>query len=96
MMAAMTAATGGSGGKEEGNPGSVASDAMDARPFAAPLLQAIRDREIGPANETEKAPPFGDLQRSLLSVKEVAEQLRVATATVYGLCADGRLAHVLS
>jgi excisionase family DNA binding protein len=30
----------------------------------------------------------------LLSVKQVAEQLGVATATVYGLCADGRLAHV--
>jgi excisionase family DNA binding protein len=30
----------------------------------------------------------------LLSVKEVARQLRIATATVYGLCAEGRLAHV--
>jgi excisionase family DNA binding protein len=30
----------------------------------------------------------------LLSVKQVAKQLGVATATVYGLCADGRLAHV--
>ena len=30
----------------------------------------------------------------LLSVKQVAEQLGIATATVYGLCADGRLAHV--
>ena len=30
----------------------------------------------------------------LLSVKQVAERLGVTTATVYGLCADGRLAHV--
>ena len=30
----------------------------------------------------------------LLSVKQAAEQLGIATATVYGLCADGRLAHV--
>ena len=30
----------------------------------------------------------------LLSVKQVAAQLGIATATVYGLCADGRLAHV--
>jgi excisionase family DNA binding protein len=30
----------------------------------------------------------------LLSVKDVAQQLGIATATVYGLCADGRLAHV--
>jgi excisionase family DNA binding protein len=29
----------------------------------------------------------------LLTVKEVAERLRVSTATVYGLCADGRLPH---
>jgi hypothetical protein len=31
---------------------------------------------------------------ALLSVKQVAAQLGIATATVYGLCADGRLAHV--
>ena len=30
----------------------------------------------------------------LLSVKQVAERLSVATATVYGLCAGGRLPHV--
>ena len=30
----------------------------------------------------------------LLSVKQVAEHLGVTTATVYGLCAHGRLAHV--
>jgi len=30
----------------------------------------------------------------LLSVKQAAERLGIATATVYGLCADGRLAHV--
>jgi len=30
----------------------------------------------------------------LLSVKEVACQLGIATATVYGLCAERRLAHV--
>ena len=29
-----------------------------------------------------------------LSVKEVARQLGIATATVYGLCAEGRLPHV--
>jgi excisionase family DNA binding protein len=30
----------------------------------------------------------------LLSVKEVAERLGLSTASVYGLCADRRLAHV--
>jgi excisionase family DNA binding protein len=30
----------------------------------------------------------------LLSVKQVAEHLGVTTATVYGLCAHGQLAHV--
>jgi len=30
----------------------------------------------------------------LLTVKEAAERLRVSTATVYGLCKDGKLAHV--
>ena len=30
----------------------------------------------------------------LLSVKQVAERLSVTTATVYGLCAAGRLPHV--
>jgi excisionase family DNA binding protein len=33
-------------------------------------------------------------QEHLLSVKQVAEQLGVTTATAYALCADGRLAHV--
>lgn len=36
----------------------------------------------------------GGAGEPLLSVKQVAEQLGIATATVYGLCADGRLAHV--
>ena len=31
---------------------------------------------------------------ALLSVKEVARELGIATATVYGLCAEGRLTHV--
>jgi excisionase family DNA binding protein len=30
---------------------------------------------------------------SLLTVKEVAARLRTSAATVYGLCASGRLAH---
>jgi excisionase family DNA binding protein len=30
----------------------------------------------------------------LLTVKEVARQLGLSTATVYGLCADGRLPHI--
>ena len=30
---------------------------------------------------------------SLITVKEVAEQLKVSTATVYTLCASGRLPH---
>jgi len=30
----------------------------------------------------------------LLTVKEVAERLRVSTATVYGLCKSGKLGHV--
>jgi len=35
-----------------------------------------------------------DAPDRLLSVKQVAENLGVTTATVYSLCADGRLAHV--
>jgi excisionase family DNA binding protein len=30
----------------------------------------------------------------LLSVRQAAEQLGLCTATVYGLCADGSLAHI--
>jgi excisionase family DNA binding protein len=30
----------------------------------------------------------------LLTVREVADQLRVCTATVYRLCAEGQLKHV--
>ena len=30
----------------------------------------------------------------LLSVRQAAEQLGLCTATVYGLCADGALAHI--
>ena len=35
-----------------------------------------------------------DAPDRLLSVKQVAERLSVTTATVYGLCAAGRLPHV--
>jgi excisionase family DNA binding protein len=35
-----------------------------------------------------------DASDRLLSVKQVAEHLGMTTATVYGLCATGRLAHV--
>jgi len=30
----------------------------------------------------------------LLSVRQAADQLGICTATVYGLCADGALAHI--
>ena len=35
-----------------------------------------------------------DGEGRLLSVKQTAERLAVTTATVYGLCASGRLAHI--
>jgi excisionase family DNA binding protein len=48
--------------------------------------------------ENQSPRPGADQSRGtpdrLLFVKQVAERLGVATATVYGLCADGRLAHV--
>ncbi len=36
----------------------------------------------------------GDAPDRLLSVKQVAKRLSVTTASVYGLCAAGRLPHV--
>jgi excisionase family DNA binding protein len=48
--------------------------------------------------EKQSPPPGPDESRGapdrLLSVKQVAERLGVATAIVYSLCGDGRLAHV--
>jgi excisionase family DNA binding protein len=52
-------------------------------PFAAPVLQA----RAGGATSPHLAP-------RLLTVREVAERLRVSTATVYALCRHGVLQHV--
>jgi excisionase family DNA binding protein len=48
------------------------------RSFNAPVMQADREVVGGP----------------LLTVREVAERLKVSTATVYALCEAGRLAFV--
>ena len=53
-------------------------------PSAAPVLQA---RTLGGAGLPRVAP-------RLLTVGEVAERLRVSTATVYALCKRGALQHV--
>src|SRR5205085_1829206 len=49
----------------------------------APVLQSSEARRKGPVG----------VER-LLTVMEVAERLRVCTATVYGLCKSGKLGHV--
>jgi len=49
------------------------------RAFATPLLPAADER-----NQTER----------VLTVREAALALRVSTATVYKLCASGKLTHV--
>jgi excisionase family DNA binding protein len=51
-------------------------------PFAAPVLQGSDTHSTGP-RAVER----------LLRVGEVAERLRVSTATVYALCKRGELAH---
>jgi excisionase family DNA binding protein len=43
----------------------------------------------------EKPAPTPGIQKTLLlTVKQVAQQLGMSTASVYGLCADGRLPHI--
>jgi excisionase family DNA binding protein len=62
---------------------------------ASPEAAISKDFVSGLCLGTAPRPGVTEEQRArLLSVKEVAEHLAVATATVYGLCADGRLAHV--
>jgi excisionase family DNA binding protein len=51
--------------------------------FAAPLLHGRRGLRV-----------LRGGRDGLLSVRDVAEELGVCTATVYRLCADGQLAHV--
>ena len=52
-------------------------------PFAAPVLQAIAARRALVPHAVER----------WLTVGEVAQRLRVSTATVYTLCKQGRLLH---
>jgi len=40
------------------------------------------------------SPRFVELPEQLLTMREVAERLRLCRATVYKLCAEGELAHV--
>jgi excisionase family DNA binding protein len=57
-------------------------------PFAAHLLPASGAKvEQAGAIRTH-------VGKALLTVREVADQLRVCRATVYGLCESGELAHV--
>jgi excisionase family DNA binding protein len=51
--------------------------------FAAPLLHGRRGLQL-----------LRGGRDGLLSVREVAQELGVCTATVYRLCAEGQLAHV--
>jgi excisionase family DNA binding protein len=60
------------------------------RSFAPSVLPAVLDSGGG-AGATRPVP---GTEGALLSVREVAEQLRVCTATVYQLCDQGRLRHV--
>jgi excisionase family DNA binding protein len=63
--------------------------------FASPDTRFRKDFVSGVCLENRlKAGGLGAGGEALLSVKQVAKQLGVSTATVYGLCADGRLAHV--
>ena len=55
-----------------------------SRPFATSVLQAAVAKRAGGSGS---AGP-------LLTVREVAERLRVCTATVYRLCESGRLWHL--
>ena len=65
---------------------------------ASQPLATIRDDA---ASESRPSPAFApvtensaDRLRTLLTVREVAAYLRVSTATVYELCARGRLRHI--
>ncbi|MCC6900969.1 MAG: helix-turn-helix domain-containing protein [Polyangiaceae bacterium] len=57
--------------------------AASSSPFAAPVLQGRPTLTVVPA-----------LEQRLLTVREVAAQLGVCTATIYTLCAAGKLEHV--
>ncbi len=52
-------------------------------PFGAPVAQ-----------EKSVSVSLSVLLETLLTVREVAERLRLSTATVYKLCASGKLPHV--
>jgi excisionase family DNA binding protein len=57
-----------------------------------------RDDVVGHSRPSQIFAPFtedsADRLRTLLTVREVAALLRVSTATVYELCARGKLRHV--
>ena len=66
--------------------GTKAANGTDFVPIVSPEIQlsAVGGSRRAAAQES----------KPLLSVKEVARRLGIATATVYGLCAEGLLAHV--
>jgi excisionase family DNA binding protein len=74
------------GNRSESNSHSAPPEAPFSSDFVSGLCLEKRLNAGGPARQ--------DVPDRLLSVKQVAEHLGVTTATVYGLCADGRLAHV--
>ena len=57
--------------------------AANSPPFGPLVVQSNR---VGPADPPDVGP--------FLTVREVAEKLRVCTATVYDICDSGQLAHV--
>ena len=71
------------GNRSESNSHSAPPEA----PFSSDFVSGLCLGKGGPGS------PLGVPDR-LLSVKQVAEHLGVTTATVYGLCAHGQLAHV--
>ena len=62
------------------------SHAIDLAANPGPARSAARSSQM-------QRFPFRELQGPFLTVREAAEQLRVCTATIYRLCAAGRLPH---
>lgn len=75
------------GNRSESNSHSAPPEA----PFSSDFVSGLCLGKEGPSSPAGASHEESD---RLLSVRQVAEHLGVTTATVYGLCAHGRLAHV--
>lgn len=67
---------------------SKSDESQQLAPFSSPFATSVLQRSVA-----NRAGGSGSLE-PLLPVREVAKRLLVCTATVYRLCASGRLWHI--